>query len=182
MLEAAPSLMAVTLLEELQRRYPEKFAESVLRTLQRRVGQWRAEHGGEQEIYFAQEHPPGHLGLSDFTVADELGVSLGGLAFSHRLYQFALAHSGWRHVRVVLGGESFQSLAAGLQDALWMAGCVPQEHRTDSLSLPDASGRQSDGKAGLCGVVWAFAGLFQASVFAAGYEPGAHRRMQSCQQ
>jgi hypothetical protein len=134
MLEGAPSLMAVTLLEELQRRHPERFSDSVLRTLQRRVGQWRAEHGGEREIYFAQEHPPGRLGLSDFTVADELDVSLGGLAFSHRLYQFALAHSGWRHVRVVLGGESFQSLADGVQDALWMAGGVPEEHRTDSLS------------------------------------------------
>ena len=134
MLEGAPSLMAVTLLEELQRRYPGKFGESVLRTLQRRVGQWRAEHGEEREIYFAQEHPPGRLGLSDFTVADTLDISLGGLAFPHRLYQFALAHSGWRHVRVVLGGESFQSLADGLQDALWMAGGVPEEHRTDSLS------------------------------------------------
>ncbi len=134
MLEGAPSLMAVTLLEELQRRYPERFGDAVLRTLQRRVGQWRAEHGDEREIYFAQEHPPGRLGLSDFTVADELGISLGGLAFPHRLYQFALAHSGWRHARVVLGGESFQSLAAGLQEALWMAGGVPEEHRTDSLS------------------------------------------------
>jgi hypothetical protein len=134
MLEGAPSLMAVTLLEELQRRYPERFGDAVLRTLQRRVGQWRAEHGNEREIYFAQEHPPGRLGLSDFTVADELGISLGGLAFPHRLYQFALAHSGWRHARVVLGGESFQSLAAGLQEALWMAGGVPEEHRTDSLS------------------------------------------------
>jgi len=134
MLEGAPSLMAVTLLEELQRRHPERFDDSVLRTLQRRVGQWRAEHGGEREIYFAQEHPPGRLGLSDFTVADELDISLGGLAFPHRLYQFALAHSGWRHARVVVGGESFQALAAGLQDALWMAGGVPEEHRTDSLS------------------------------------------------
>jgi transposase InsO family protein len=134
MLQSAPSLMAVTVLEELQRRHPERFPDSVLRTLQRRLSQWRAEHGDEREIYFAQEHPPGLLGLSDFTVADALDISLGGLAFPHRLYQFALAHSGWRHVRVVLGGESYQSLAAGLQDALWMAGGVPQEHRTDSLS------------------------------------------------
>jgi transposase InsO family protein len=134
MLEGAPSLMAVTLLEELQRRHPDRFGDAVLRTLQRRVSQWRAEHGDEREIYFAQEHPPGRLGLSDFTVADELDISVGGLAFPHRLYQFALAHSGWRHVRVVLGGESFQSLATGLQDALWMAGGVPEEHRTDSLS------------------------------------------------
>lgn len=134
MLQGAPSLMAVTVLEELQRRHPERFADGVLRTLQRRVSQWRAEHGGERELFFAQEHPPGRLGLSDFTVADDLDISLGGLVFPHRLYQFALAHSGWRHARVVLGGESFQSLAAGLQDALWMAGGVPQEHRTDSLS------------------------------------------------
>ena len=47
------------------------------------------------------------------------------LAFAHRLYQFALAYCGWRHARVVLGGESFQALAAGLQDALWRLGGVP---------------------------------------------------------
>lgn len=74
-LQGAPSLMAITVLEELQRRYPERFTDGVLRTLQRRVSQWRAEHGGEREVFFAQEHPPGRLGLSDFTVADELDVS-----------------------------------------------------------------------------------------------------------
>ena len=134
MLEGAPALMAVTVLEELQRRHPERFEDSLLRTLQRRVRQWRAEHGGERELFFAQEHPPGRLGLSDFTVADGLGVRIGGVALAHRLYQFAFAHSGWRHACVVLGGESFQALTAGLQDALWMAGGTPEEHRTDSLS------------------------------------------------
>jgi len=98
------------------------------------VRQWRAENGAEREIFFAQEHPPGRLGLSDFTLADDLGVSIAGLTFNHRLYQFAFAHSGWRHACVVLGGESFQALTSGLQDALWMAGGVPEEHRTDSLS------------------------------------------------
>jgi hypothetical protein len=34
----------------------------------------------------------------------------------------------------VLGGESFEALAAGLQNALWQLGGVPLEHRTDSLS------------------------------------------------
>jgi transposase InsO family protein len=126
--------MAVTVLEELQRRHPERFGESVLRTLQRRLRRWRAEHGTECEIFFSQEHPPGRLGLSDFTVADELGICIAGMALPHRLYQFSFAHSGWRHARVVRGGESFQALAAGLQEALWMAGGVPEEHRTDSLS------------------------------------------------
>ena len=134
LLEHTPGLMAVTVLEELQRRYPGHFGQSVLRTLQRRMRAWRAGHGAEREIFFAQEHPPGRLALSDFTVADELGVYVGGAMFAHRLYQFSFAHSGWRHACVLQSGESFQALSAGLQDALWMAGGVPDEHRTDSLS------------------------------------------------
>ena len=134
LLESTPGLMAVTVLEELQRRQPARFGDAVLRTLQRRMRAWRAMHGKEREIFFAQEHPPGRLGLSDFTVADELRVCVGGSAFAHRLYQFSFAHSGWRHARVVQGGESFQALSSGLQEALWMAGGVPEEHRTDSLS------------------------------------------------
>jgi len=134
LLQGAPALMAVTVLEELQRRHVGRFGASVLRTLQRRMRAWRAQHGEEREIFFAQEHPPGRLGLSDFTVADELGVCVGGNSLPHRLYQFSFAHSGWRHARVVLGGESFQALTSGLQEALWMAGGVPEEHRTDSLS------------------------------------------------
>jgi hypothetical protein len=127
-------LNAVTLLEELQRRYPGQYDTSVLRTLQRRMRQWRAVHGAERDIYFAQEHPPGRLGLSDFTVCDALGVQIAGVAFPHRLYQFALAHSGWRHAEVSVGGESFIALSSGLQAALWRLGGVPEEHRTDSLS------------------------------------------------
>ena len=134
LLAADAHLNAVTLLEELQRRHPGQYGTEVLRTLQRRVRQWRAVHGGEREVFFAQEHPPGRLALSDFTVADELGVLIEGAAFPHRLYQFALAHSGWRYASVVDGGESFLALSTGLQGALWRLGGVPEEHRTDSLS------------------------------------------------
>jgi transposase InsO family protein len=134
LLEADAMLNAVTLLEELQRRYPGSYGTNILRTLQRRVRQWRAVHGPEREVFFAQEHPPGRLGLSDFTVCDELGVVVAGVAFAHRIYQFALAHSGWRHATVFEGGESFIALSTGLQSALWRLGGVPEEHRTDSLS------------------------------------------------
>lgn len=134
LLERDAMLNGVTLLEELQRRHPGAYGDGVLRTLQRRLRQWRAVHGAEREVYFAQEHPPGRLALSDFTLADELDVQIGGARFAHRLYQFALAHSGWRHVEVVDGGESFLALSAGLQAALWRLGGVPEEHRTDSLS------------------------------------------------
>lgn len=134
LLRTDAALNAVTLLEELQRRHPGEYGDNVLRTLQRRVRQWRAVHGADREVYFAQEHPPGRLGLSDFTVCNDLGVQVGGAAFEHRLYQFAMAHSGWRHAVVVTGGESFMALSTGLQAALWRLGGVPEEHRTDSLS------------------------------------------------
>jgi transposase InsO family protein len=134
LLRTDAELNAVTMLEELQRRHAGEYGASVLRTLQRRMRRWRAVHGAEREVYFAQEHPPGRLGLSDFTVADELGIEIDGVAFAHRLYQFALAHSGWRHATVVVGGESFLALSDGLQASLWRLGGVPEEHRTDSLS------------------------------------------------
>jgi transposase InsO family protein len=134
LLQASPHLNAVTLLEELQRRRPGEYAPSTLRTLQRRLRQWRAAYGGEREVFFAQEHPPGRQGLSDFTDCGDLNVTLADRPFAHRLYQFALAHSGWRSVDVVDGGESFTALSAGMQSALWRLGGAPEEHRTDSLS------------------------------------------------
>jgi hypothetical protein len=134
LLAANPRINAVTLLEEMERRHPGEYGPRTLRTLQRRVSQWRAVHGCGREVFFAQEHPPGRQGLSDFTVANDLDVRIQGVAFPHRLYQFALAHSGWRHVTVVDGGESFTALSNGLQSALWRLGGVPEEHRTDSLS------------------------------------------------
>jgi len=134
LLASAPALNAVTILEELQRRYPIDVSPALLRTLQRRLRQWRAAHGAEHEVYFAQAHPPGRLGLSDFTDGAGLGVLVEARPLPHRLYQFALAYSGWRHVEVVLGGESFEALASGLQNALWQLGGAPEEHRTDSLS------------------------------------------------
>jgi hypothetical protein len=72
--------------------------------------------------------------MSQCAVCDELEVVVAGVAFPHRIYQFALAHSGWRHAAVFEGGESFIALSTGLQSALWRLGGVPEEHRTDSLS------------------------------------------------
>jgi transposase InsO family protein len=134
MLAAAPNLTATTLLEEIQRRHPGQYDDALLRTLQRRVRTWSASYGKEREVFFAQAHPPGRLGLSDFTHAAVLQVTIAGATLLHLLYQFALAYSGWRYVEVVLGGESFMALSSGLQNAAWMMGGVPEEHRTDSLA------------------------------------------------
>jgi len=50
LLQRDPALNAVTLLEELQRRHPGEYDSGVLRTLQRRMRQWRALHGAERAI------------------------------------------------------------------------------------------------------------------------------------
>ena len=105
-----------------------------MRTLQRRVRQWKAISGPEKEIIFRQNHPPGWQGISDFTNADELNVTIRGEALYHLFYHFRLSYSGWEFSQVVLGGESYTALAEGLQKALWNAGGVPKTHRTDSLS------------------------------------------------
>ena len=86
------------------------------------------------ELIFLQEHPPGRQALSDFTHPDGFSVTLAGRPFKHMLYHFWLAFSGWEHVRVVQGGESYTALTEGLQEALWQLGGVPREHRTDRLS------------------------------------------------
>lgn len=132
-LEAAPGLRAVAVLAEIRRRHPE-IPPGIRRTLERRIRTWRALAGPEQDVMFRQEHPPGRLGLSDFTDTSALGITVAGVVLEHRLYHFRLAFSGFVHAHVVLGGESFVALAEGLQNALWALGGVPQEHRSDSLS------------------------------------------------
>jgi hypothetical protein len=133
LLVGTPGLLATTVLQYLHEQHPGRF-HGVLRTLQRRMRQWRALSGPPREVFFPQAHAPGRLGLSDFTDAGGLKVTVGGLPLEHRLYHFVFAFSGWGHAEVIEGGESFVALAHGLQNALWQAGGVPAEHRTDSLS------------------------------------------------
>ena len=133
MLTASPGLRAVAVFEEMVRRHPELDA-GVRRTMERRIRAWRALHGPEQEVIFRQIHEPGRMALSDFTDMSDLGVTVAGAPLDHLLYHFRLPWSGFEHVRVILGGVSFVALAAGLQDALWLLGGSPREHRSDSLS------------------------------------------------
>jgi transposase InsO family protein len=133
MLMAAPELRPVAIFEELQRRHPALQA-NVRRTLERRIRGWRALHGAEREVIFRQTHEPGRMGLSDFTEMGDLAVGVAGVPLDHRLYHFRLACSGFEHAHVILGGESYVALAAGLQNALWALGGAPREHRSDSLS------------------------------------------------
>lgn len=129
-----PHWRATTILEEIQRAHPGAYDDSILRTLQRRMAQWRAIEGPEQEVIFRQEHPPGFQALSDFTDAADLCVTIAGAPFAHLLYHFWMPFSGWQFVKAIQGGESFTALTEGLQEALWQLGAAPKTHRTDRLS------------------------------------------------
>ena len=132
-LEHNPGLEVKALFEHLRRQYPGRFKPGQLRTLQRRVKQWRTQEGPPKEVYFDQVYAPGDRAQSDFTCMNKLNVTIGGEPFPHRLYHFVLAHSNWED-GTICQSESFEAFSEGLQRALARLGGVPRLHQTDSMS------------------------------------------------
>lgn len=126
-------LEATTIIAQLQHRHEERFDGRHLRTLQRRIRDWRALHGPEREVYFQQQAVPGREAAVDFTDCTSLGIRIGGQLFAHLLFQFILTYSKWRSVTLAFS-ESFEALVGGIQDALWRLGGVPEVLRSDNLS------------------------------------------------
>lgn len=139
LLQQNPNLQPITLLEYIQQEHKDDegnciYGDQILRTLQRRVKHWKSTQGPTQEVMFRQHHEPGRLGLSDFTEFKGVTITIKGEILEHRFYHFRLAYSHWSFLKVIQGGESYTALAEGLQEALWLLGGAPGEHRTDSLS------------------------------------------------
>lgn len=133
MLENNPGLEAKTIFEWLQRENPGTYEDGQLRTLQRRIKQWRALEGPGKEVYFDQVHKPGELCESDFTDLTNIGITILGVLFKHLIYHFVLTWSNWETGSICFS-ESFESLSTGIQNALWELGGVPEIHRTDRLT------------------------------------------------
>lgn len=143
MLQQTPELEAKTLFEHLREKYPGRYEQGQLRTLQRRVQQWRSTQGPEQEVVLAQRHRPGEAAQTDFTHATELGVMIAGAVFTHLLCVFVLPFSNWFWATVCIS-ESMAALRKGIQRALFQLGRVPQYHQTDNSTA--ATHRIPDGK------------------------------------
>ena len=140
-------LAAPTVLEWLDERHPGRFNASHLRTLQRRIRDWRALNGPEREVYFEQKHPPGREAQMDFTHCDSLKVTIGGESVSdHMLFEFILSHSGWRYARVCFS-ETFAALeerTAGSAVGAWGSARGGQERQPVGAAthkLKDGKGR-----------------------------------------
>lgn len=130
-LAEAPELEARALFEDLMRRRPGCYEEGQLRTFQRRVKQWRAQHGPAREIFLPQQHRAGEAMQTDFTSGSSLGIQIAGEAFEHLLCHSVLPYSNWQSV-VVCRSESMLALRCGVQQAVFRLGRVPEWHQTDN--------------------------------------------------
>ena len=139
-------LQATTILEFLDERFPGQFGPSQLRTLQRRLRDWRALYGPDKEVYFEQVHPPGREAAVDFTHATALGVTILGQLLTHLLFHFRLSFSKWTWCNVAFG-ETYEALVAGVQGAVWDLGGVPAVLRHDNLSAATHELKRSGGRA-----------------------------------
>src|ERR1700758_5306421 len=83
LLKSAPALGPVAIFAETARLHPE-IAIGVRRTLERRIRNWRALNGAERDVVFRQDHPPGRLGLFDFTDMGDHRVSIAAVPLDHR--------------------------------------------------------------------------------------------------
>lgn len=144
-LKDAPELEAKTLFEHLLAESPGRYEPGQLRTLQRRVQEWRAKEGPDREVFFAQEHRPGEAMQTDFTHCDQLGVTIAGEPFPHMLCHPVLPYSNWEWA-TVCHSESLMAIRRGVQSALFRLGRSPAWHQTDNSTA--ATHDLADGKRG----------------------------------
>lgn len=143
MLKGDAGLEAKTLMEWLLEAYPGQFQRAHLRTLQRRVSEWRALHGPEKEIFFPQNILPGRQSQSDYTWCNELDVTIAGEPFEHLLFHFMLPYSRWETASIAFT-ESFETLTEGYAAAVKELGAVAPDHRTDNLAAAVPIGKAKE--------------------------------------
>jgi len=131
-LEEAPELEAKTLFEWLCEQEGKRYQEGQLRTLQRRISNWRAMNL-EQELILEQIRQPGESIQTDGTSLNELKVTIGGEKFEHILIHSVLPYSNWEWGRIAQS-ESLLAIRVGLQSALIKLGHVPRIHQTDNTT------------------------------------------------
>jgi len=139
-------LQAKTVLKELRTRHPGGFPRSLVRTLQRRMREWRALHGPDKEVVFPQDHPPGREAAFDFTHTRELGITICGAEFDHLLFTMKASFSKRLYAEIAYG-ETWEALNQGLQNAMWAAGGVYSVWRSDNLSAATKELKRSGGRA-----------------------------------
>lgn len=130
MLATNPGLEAQSLFAWLCEEHPGRYRASQVRTLQRRVAQWRARHVA-QVASLAQVHKPGEVLQSDGTWLTELGVTINGKPFKHILIHCVLPYSNWEW-GYIGQSESVVAVREAIQRSVQKLGCAPAYHQTDN--------------------------------------------------
>jgi transposase InsO family protein len=125
-------LEAKSLFWWLCEQHPGKYQEGQLRTLQRRVADWRVVNQDKVAI-LEQVHQPGEVLQSDGTWLSELEITIGGEPFKHLLIHCVLPYSNWEW-GAIAQSESLLAYQRALQKTLFKLGAVPKHHQTDNAS------------------------------------------------
>lgn len=144
MLRDAPELEAKTLFEWLCEQHSDKYQEGQLRTLQRRVADWRALNQ-DKLATLEQVHQPGEVLQSDGTWLSELEITLAGEPFKHLLIHCVLPYSNWEW-GAIAQSESLLAYQRALQQTLFKLGAVPSYHQTDNASAVTYQVRGHEGE------------------------------------
>ena len=131
-LEEAPELEAKILFEWLCEEKGRNYQEGQLRTLQRRVSNWRIMHQN-QIVTLDQVRKPGEVLQTDGTCMNGLKITIASQPFEHILIHSVLPYSNWEWGRIAQS-ESLLAIRIGLQSALLKLGYVPQAHQTDNTT------------------------------------------------
>ncbi len=99
-LEVNAGLEVKTLFEDLQRRFPGRFPDGQLRTLQRRAKVWRALEEPSKGVFLPQVHNPDELGQSDFTRMGSQSFPRKNGHFSLSSVSFLKCPSTWGNYRL----------------------------------------------------------------------------------
>lgn len=130
MLVALPGLEVKALFEWLCEQHPGRYREGQVRTLQRRVSEWRALNA-MHVASLEQVHRPGELMETDGTWLTSLGVTIQGEPFRHILIHCVLSYSNWEW-GCIAQSESVLALREAIQRTLQKLGHVPRRHQTDN--------------------------------------------------
>ena len=101
LLKEDPRLRPFALLDWLKQKYNSpaegpgevRVTDSIRRTLERRVQQWKLRHGVQQEVHFPQVHHPGDVIAFDFVVLNDLRITIQGRPYDHMLFHAVFTYS-----------------------------------------------------------------------------------------
>lgn len=147
LLKVMPDLQAARVFDYLREKYPGRYEDGQVRTLQRRFRVWRAVEGPDRELFFDQVHVAGEAMQLDWVDCNCLKVCIVGKPFGHKLCHCACVYSKWEWACVCFS-EDFLSLRTTLQAALFRLGGVLKILQVDNGSAATCQLRRGEGRRG----------------------------------